>query len=89
MAMNYVADREVAEEVVQDVFSQVWRDAARYEPGRASVAGWIVMLTRARAIDRLRARYRRFREAHGYKPWKYYRGQDRWMPLPAEYRRRG
>ncbi len=40
-------------------------------------------------IDRLRARYRRFREAHGYKPWKYYRGQDRWMPLPAEYRRRG
>ena len=40
-------------------------------------------------IDRLRARYRRFREAHGYKPWKYYRGQDRWMPLPADYRRRG
>ena len=40
-------------------------------------------------IDRLRARYRRFREAHGYKPWKCYRGRDRWMPLPDEYRRRG
>jgi hypothetical protein len=40
-------------------------------------------------IDRLRARYRRFREAHDHKPWRYYRGQDRWMPLPDEYRRRG
>lgn len=40
-------------------------------------------------IDRLRARYRRFRATHGYKPWRYYRGRDRWMPLPEEYRRRG
>lgn len=40
-------------------------------------------------IAALRARYRRFREAHGFKPWRYYGGRDRWMPLPAEYRRRG
>lgn len=40
-------------------------------------------------IAALRARYRRFRATHGYKPWRYYRGRDRWMPLPAEYRRRG
>ena len=40
-------------------------------------------------IAALRARYRRFRRTHGYKPWKYYRGLDRWMPLPAQYRRQG
>jgi RNA polymerase sigma-70 factor (ECF subfamily) len=50
---------EDAEEVVQDVFTQVWRDAARYDQGRATVAGWMVMLTRARSIDRLRARQAR------------------------------
>lgn len=40
-------------------------------------------------INRLRARYHRFRERHGYKPWRYYRGRDRWTPLPPQYRRRG
>ena len=39
--------------------------------------------------DRLRARYRLFLDTHGYKPWKFYRGRDRWTPLPPEFRRRG
>jgi hypothetical protein len=39
--------------------------------------------------DALRQRYRAFREAHGYKPWKFYRRRDRWMPLPPEFRQRG
>jgi hypothetical protein len=42
-----------------------------------------------RRVDALRRRYRAFREAHGFKPWKYYRGRERWMPLPKEYRGRG
>jgi hypothetical protein len=40
-------------------------------------------------VAAMRRRYRAFRDAHGYKPWKYYEGRDRWMPLPAEYRKRG
>ncbi len=39
--------------------------------------------------DAMRRRYRAFRDAHGYKPWKYYRGRERWMPLPPEFRDRG
>ena len=42
-----------------------------------------------RRADRWRARYRAFREAHGYKPWKFYPRRDRWTPLPADIRRRG
>jgi hypothetical protein len=42
-----------------------------------------------RRVDALRRRYRRFLETHGYKPWKFYRRRDRWMPLPEEFRRRG
>jgi RNA polymerase sigma-70 factor (ECF subfamily) len=56
LAKRILAKPEDAEEVVQDVFAQVWRDAKKYEQGRASVAGWLVMLTRTRAIDKLRAR---------------------------------
>ena len=39
--------------------------------------------------DALRRRYRAFREAHGYKPWKYYKWRERWAPLPPEFRSRG
>jgi hypothetical protein len=40
-------------------------------------------------IAAMRRRYRRFREAHGYKPWKYYKGRERWTPLPPEFARHG
>jgi RNA polymerase sigma-70 factor (ECF subfamily) len=56
LAKRMLARQEDAEEVVQDVFAYVWKQAARYESSRASVAGWLVMLTRTRAVDKLRAR---------------------------------
>lgn len=37
----------------------------------------------------LRQKYRAFVKAHGYKPWKYYRGRERWTALPAEFKYRG
>lgn len=56
LARRMLKRDEDAEEIVQDVFAQIWRQAGRYQADRATVAGWLVMLTRTRAIDRLRAR---------------------------------
>ena len=44
-----------AEEALQDAFLQVWRQASRFDPSRASVTAWLIVLTRSRALDRLRA----------------------------------
>jgi hypothetical protein len=43
----------------------------------------------AARADRLRRKYRAFYQAHGYKPWKYYKGRERWTELPPEFRSRG
>lgn len=63
LALRIVGDAAEAEEVVQDVFLQVWRGAAQYDKGRATVTGWLLMMARSRAIDRVRAREARPRGA--------------------------
>jgi len=61
VAYRIVGERADAEEVVVDAFAQAWRDAPRFEPARGSVAGWLTMIVRSRALDLVRARSRRHR----------------------------
>jgi RNA polymerase sigma-70 factor (ECF subfamily) len=56
LASRIVADSSEAEEVLQDVFLYVWRSAATYDPARGPVLAWLLVLTRSRAIDRIRSR---------------------------------
>lgn len=48
--------RSEAEEVLQEAFLQVWTQADRYDPSRSSARGWLLMLARSRALDRMRRR---------------------------------
>ena len=50
-----------ADDVTAAVFAQLWRTAARYDAARGTVAAWVTMVTRARALDHVRARRRRLR----------------------------
>ncbi len=59
VAYRVVGQRADAEEVVVEAFAQAWRDAGRFEAGRGSVAAWLTMIARSRALDLVRARSRR------------------------------
>jgi RNA polymerase sigma-70 factor (ECF subfamily) len=44
--MRLLGDRETAEELVQEVFPSVWRNAAGFDPARAHFATWLYRITR-------------------------------------------
>ncbi|MFE3450420.1 ECF RNA polymerase sigma factor SigK [Nonomuraea sp. NPDC059194] len=55
MVVRVLRDRAQSEEVAQEVLVEVWRNAARYEPGRGSAMAWIMTIAHRRAIDRVRS----------------------------------
>jgi RNA polymerase sigma-70 factor (ECF subfamily) len=59
LALRILRERGEAEEVVQDVFFQVWRQAEAYRMDRGTPEAWLITMTRSRGIDKLRSRRRR------------------------------
>jgi RNA polymerase sigma-70 factor (ECF subfamily) len=51
-----LGDAQLAEEVVQDAFTNVWQGASSFDPERASFATWLYRITRNRAVDLARRR---------------------------------
>lgn len=58
LALRVVRNAALAEEVVEDVFWQVWREAPRFDAGRGKVLAWLLAIARSRAIDALRRQER-------------------------------
>jgi RNA polymerase sigma-70 factor, ECF subfamily len=73
LIMRLTVSREIAEELTIDVFHDVWRRAAHYDPANGTVLGWIMNQARSRAIDRLRFEGRKKRSP----------GDDEQLPAEA------
>lgn len=56
LALHLTRAADEAEEAVSDAYLQVWRQAARFDPSRGSPLAWLLMITRSRALDRMRRR---------------------------------
>jgi RNA polymerase sigma factor (sigma-70 family) len=54
-ALRLTRNTATAEEVVEDVFWQVWRQAPRFDAARGTVIAWVLQITRSRSLDALRA----------------------------------
>ena len=54
LALRVLHDSTMAEEVTMDVYMQVWRQAGKFDQNRGNPMLWLTVLTRSRAIDRLR-----------------------------------
>src|SRR5436190_957734 len=56
MALKLLADREAAEEVVQETFLKLWQRPEAYSPGRGRLIAWLLGVAHHRSVDRLRRR---------------------------------
>jgi RNA polymerase sigma-70 factor (ECF subfamily) len=61
LCMRILRDRGEAEEALGDIFLELWKKPDRYDASRGGVVGYLLNLTRSRALDRLRARQRHTR----------------------------
>lgn len=63
LTLRISGNRATAEELTIDVFHEVWRRAATYDPRNGPVIGWVMNQARSRAIDRIRYEQRKKRVA--------------------------
>jgi len=69
MAYQCMPTRSDAEDVVQEVFIRLWRTASRFDPKRAALVTWVMLLARRHMVDRLRRTQSRVRASALDESW--------------------
>lgn len=54
LARRILTDEQFAQDVVQEVFLTLWRDASRFDPARGGFSSWLLSMTHHKAVDRVR-----------------------------------
>jgi RNA polymerase sigma-70 factor (ECF subfamily) len=54
LARRILTDEQLAQDVVQEVFLTVWRDAHRFDPSRGGFSSWLLSMTHHKAVDAVR-----------------------------------
>lgn len=69
MAYQAMPTRADAEDVVQEIFVRLWRTAGRYDPKRAALVTWVMLISRRHMVDRLRRMRSRIKTANLEEEW--------------------
>lgn len=75
MVLRVVRDPAQAAEVTQDVYLEVWRQSARFDPAKSAALPWLLMIAHRRAVDRVRsaqssvARDDKYAQLHAERPY--------------------
>lgn len=80
VATRILRNEKEAEDVMQDVFLQIWNKAASYDAALGKPVNWFITLTRHRSIDRLRALQRRYEYVHELGEAEEELADNAWMP---------
>jgi len=81
VALRVINDAQEAEDITQDTFLRLWQRSEIYQPHWGSLNGFLIMLARSRAIDRLRSRQSHFRNIQ---QWQLSYEQAATLPSPLE-----
>jgi RNA polymerase sigma-70 factor (ECF subfamily) len=87
LAFRILNDRTAAEDVVQEAFLGLWRNAGSFDSGRGNLRGWLLSIVHNRAIDRLRGTTRMRKETQIETVERLVGAPDAWETVSAHLER--
>ncbi len=88
LAFHMLKDASAAEDIVQEAFLAVWRNALRFDADRGSLRAWLLAIVRNRAIDQLRGRVSGPTPMYGTEPAPETEPMDVWEAMSLELERK-